>query len=125
MNATAACIALLVVTIITSFCADYLVGTIDTVAQEWHLPKSFIGLILLPLVANAAEHVTSVWMASKGKMPLAIGVSIGSSIVGDRLQVVWTLANLDTPANRSLFASTAPRHWMDHWPASDALLQQL
>lgn len=81
MNTTAACVALLVVTVITSFCADYLVGTIDTVAQEWHLPKAFIGLILLPLVANAAEHVTSVWMASKGKMPLAIGVSIGSSIV--------------------------------------------
>ncbi|TIA97065.1 hypothetical protein E3P94_03204 [Wallemia ichthyophaga] len=80
MNTTAACVALLVITVITSFCADYLVGTIDTVAQEWHLPKPFIGLILLPLVANAAEHVTSVWMASKGKMPLAIGVSIGSSI---------------------------------------------
>ena len=80
MNTVSACLSLLIVTVITSFCADYLVGTIDTVAQEWHLPKSFIGLILLPLVANAAEHVTSVWMAFKGKMPLAIGVSIGSSI---------------------------------------------
>lgn len=40
----------------------------------------FIGLILLPLVGNAAEHVTSVWMACKGKMELTIGVSVGSSI---------------------------------------------
>ena len=51
----------------------------------------FIGLILLPLVGNAAEHVTSVWMATKNKMELVIvgtrvdfadnqGVSVGSSI---------------------------------------------
>ena len=40
----------------------------------------FIGLILLPLVGNAAEHVTSVWMACKGKMELTIGVAVGSSI---------------------------------------------
>lgn len=32
----------------------------------------FIGLILLPLVGNAAEHVTSVWMATKNKMELVI-----------------------------------------------------
>lgn len=40
----------------------------------------FIGLILLPLVGNAAEHVTSIWMACKGKMELTIGVAVGSSI---------------------------------------------
>lgn len=44
------------------------------------LTNSFIGLILLPLVGNAAEHVTSVWMAYKGKMDLTIGVAVGSSI---------------------------------------------
>lgn len=31
--------------------------------------------------ANAAEHVTSVWMAMKGKLELTIGISVGSSIV--------------------------------------------
>lgn len=44
------------------------------------LKSRFIGLILLPLVGNAAEHVTSVWMACKGKMELTIGVAVGSSI---------------------------------------------
>ncbi|KAJ7119904.1 Sodium/calcium exchanger protein-domain-containing protein [Mycena crocata] len=43
-------------------------------------PKPFIGLILLPIVANAAEHVTSVWMAMKGRMELTIGICVGSSI---------------------------------------------
>ncbi|ORY23037.1 putative Calcium:hydrogen antiporter [Naematelia encephala] len=71
---------LVIITVITSFCADVLVGSIDETAEQWHIPKRFIGLILLPLVGNAAEHVTSVWMACKGKMELTIGVSVGSSI---------------------------------------------
>jgi len=71
---------LLIITVITAFCADVLVGSIDETAQRFHVPKDFIGLILLPLVGNAAEHVTSVWMACKGKMELTIGVSVGSSI---------------------------------------------
>ncbi|KAI5474781.1 calcium:hydrogen antiporter [Pseudohyphozyma bogoriensis] len=72
--------ALVVITVITSFCADYLVGAIDEFAKDFGIPKAFIGLILLPIVGNAAEHVTSVWMAMKGKMELTIGVSVGSSI---------------------------------------------
>ncbi|GAA5947467.1 hypothetical protein JCM3765_001691 [Sporobolomyces pararoseus] len=80
MNVTSAVIALVGVTVVTSFCADYLVGAIDEFAQDYNIPKAFIGLILLPIVGNAAEHVTSVWMAAKGKMEITIGVAIGSSI---------------------------------------------
>ncbi|GAA5903952.1 uncharacterized protein JCM6883_002038 [Sporobolomyces salmoneus] len=80
MNVTSAVISLVVVTVVTSFCADYLVGAIDEFAQDYNIPKAFIGLILLPIVGNAAEHVTSVWMAAKGKMEITIGVAIGSSI---------------------------------------------
>ncbi|WVO13902.1 calcium/proton exchanger [Cryptococcus depauperatus] len=71
---------LVIITVVTAFCADVLVGSIDETARDWKIPKKFIGLILLPLVGNAAEHVTSVWMACKGKMELTIGVSVGSSI---------------------------------------------
>ena len=75
-----ALVALLGVTVVTSFCADYLVGSIDEFAADFGIPKAFIGLVLLPIVGNAAEHVTSVWMAVKGKMELTIGVCVGSSI---------------------------------------------
>ncbi|KAB5595465.1 Vacuolar calcium ion transporter [Ceratobasidium theobromae] len=71
---------LLAITVVTSFAADILVGSIEQTAEKYHIPKTFIGLILLPLVANAAEHVTSVWMAMKGKLELTIGISVGSSI---------------------------------------------
>ncbi|CDO73616.1 hypothetical protein BN946_scf185014.g86 [Trametes cinnabarina] len=80
MNILAACTGLLGVTVITSFCADYLVASIEETAERYSIPKPFIGLILLPIVANAAEHVTSVWMAMKNKMELTIGICVGSSI---------------------------------------------
>ncbi|KAI0053880.1 calcium/proton exchanger [Auriscalpium vulgare] len=80
MSVAAAAAALLSVTIMTSFVADILVSSIEETATRYDIPKAFIGLILLPLVANAAEHVTSVWMAMKNKMELTIGISVGSSI---------------------------------------------
>lgn len=63
MNVYTAIGALVVVTVITSFCADYLVGAIDEFAQTYSIPKAFIGLILLPIVGNAAgalENLSSV-----------------------------------------------------------------
>jgi len=80
MNLLSATIGLLTATVVTSFCADYLVASIEETAERYHIPKPFIGLILLPIVANAAEHVTSVWMAMKNKMELTIGICVGSSI---------------------------------------------
>jgi len=80
MSPVAAGSALLLITVTTSFAADYLVASIEETAERYSIPKPFIGLILLPLVANAAEHVTSVWMAMKNKMELTIGICVGSSI---------------------------------------------
>ncbi|PFH54170.1 hypothetical protein AMATHDRAFT_78489 [Amanita thiersii Skay4041] len=80
MSVVAAGTSLLIVTVLTSFCADYLVASIEETAERYHIPKPFIGLILLPLVANAAEHLTAVWMAMKNKMEITIGICVGSSI---------------------------------------------
>lgn len=67
-------------TVFVSFCADYLVGSIDDIVESSGLSKTFIGLIVIPIVGNAAEHVTAIFVAHKNKMDLAIGVAIGSSI---------------------------------------------
>lgn len=76
----AAMVALVLVTIIIAFCADYLVDSIDAIVETAHINKTFIGLILIPIVGNAAEHVTAVVVALKGKMDLAVNVAIGSSL---------------------------------------------
>ncbi|KAI8827275.1 uncharacterized protein EV422DRAFT_34358 [Fimicolochytrium jonesii] len=76
-----ASIALLIaVTLLVSLCGEYLVGSIEEVTEKWHLSQVFVGLILLPIVGNAAEHVTAVTVAMKDKMDLVIGVAIGSSM---------------------------------------------
>ncbi|KAI0899245.1 Calcium/proton exchanger [Annulohypoxylon nitens] len=71
---------LIVTTVLVSICADYLVESIDALVERAHISRSFIGLILIPIVGNAAEHVTAVVVAIKNKMDLAMGVAIGSSI---------------------------------------------
>ena len=76
----AAGVALVVVTVMVAVCAEYLVDSIDAIVQTAHISKTFIGLILLPIVGNAAEHVTAVVVSLKNKMDLAIGVAIGSSL---------------------------------------------
>ncbi|KAK4195392.1 putative vacuolar calcium ion transporter [Triangularia verruculosa] len=75
-----AAVVLLLTTLVISFCADHMVGSIDSVAESGAMNKTFIGLILIPIVGNAAEHVTACVVAVKNKMDLAMGVAIGSSI---------------------------------------------
>ncbi|KAF9988038.1 hypothetical protein BGZ65_012993 [Modicella reniformis] len=73
-------VLLLSVTVVVAFCAESLVGSIEGLSESWNISPTFIGLILLPIVGNAAEHVTAVSVAMKNKMNLAIGVAIGSSM---------------------------------------------
>ncbi len=71
---------LTVSTIIIALCAEFMVDGIDAVTTNGGLSSEFVGLILLPIVGNAAEHATAVTVAVKDKMDLAIGVAIGSSM---------------------------------------------
>lgn len=73
-----ALITLGISTVLIAFCSEFLVTGIDSVAGS--ISQEFIGLILLPIVGNAAEHATAVTVAIKDKMDLAIGVAVGSSM---------------------------------------------
>ncbi|RKU49324.1 hypothetical protein DL546_009845 [Coniochaeta pulveracea] len=80
MSPWSAAAVLIATTLLVSFCADYLVDSIDAIVQQHNISKNFIGLILIPIVGNAAEHVTACVVAVRNKMDLAMGVAIGSSI---------------------------------------------
>jgi Ca2+:H+ antiporter len=73
-----ALITLAVSTVFIALCAESMVSAIDVLAED--ISEEFIGLILLPIVGNAAEHATAVTVAIKDKMDLAIGVAVGSSL---------------------------------------------
>jgi Ca2+:H+ antiporter len=80
MSQTASIILLLASTGLVAICAEFLVGSIQHLVQNSPLSEAFIGLIILPIIGNAAEHVTAVTVAAKNKVDLALGVSLGSSI---------------------------------------------
>ncbi|KAI8343648.1 Sodium/calcium exchanger protein-domain-containing protein [Chlamydoabsidia padenii] len=68
------------ITVFVAICAEFLVSAIEAVVEQWNISETFVGLILLPIIGNAAEHVTAVSVAYKNKMDLALGVAVGSSM---------------------------------------------
>ncbi len=67
-------------TVLVAVCAEFMVSSIDALTATGNISETFVGLILLPIVGNAAEHATAVTVACKDKMDLAIGVAVGSSM---------------------------------------------
>ncbi|OQR81881.1 Ca2 :Cation Antiporter (CaCA) Family, partial [Thraustotheca clavata] len=75
---TALCL-LLIYTCLVAVFSELLVGSIDGFTASANISKSFVGIILLPIVGNAVEHVTAVRVAYKNNMELAMGVAVGSA----------------------------------------------
>ncbi|KAJ3137672.1 hypothetical protein HK100_000445 [Physocladia obscura] len=67
-------------TCLIGVCAEFLVDSLDGLSSEAGISHTFIGIIILPIVGNAAEHVTAVSSAMRNKMDLVIGVAVGSSM---------------------------------------------
>jgi len=67
-------------TTLVAFCGEFMVDSINGLTETGAIGKVFVGLILLPIVGNAAEHATAVTVAIKDKMDLSIGVAVGSSM---------------------------------------------
>lgn len=112
MSPWSAAAVLVVTTVLVSICADYLVEGIDSLVERAHISRNFIGLILIPIVGNAAEHVTAVVVAVKNKMNLAMGVAIGSSIqialfVTPFLVVLGWIMNKDMDLHFETFETVA------------------
>jgi Ca2+:H+ antiporter len=75
-----ASIILVATTIGIVFLSEALVGSVEYVTQTLGLSEFFIGIIVIPLVGNIAEHVVAVQVSLKNKMELSLAVSVGSSL---------------------------------------------
>ncbi|MEE3715791.1 calcium/proton exchanger [Tumidithrix elongata RA019] len=71
---------LLGVTIFVAIESELLVGTLEEATAQLGLSQLFTGVILLPVIGNAAEHTTAVTVAMKNKMELSVSVAVGSSM---------------------------------------------
>lgn len=68
-----------ILTLWISLLSGYLVDAIQGASESWNLPLSFISVIILPIVGNAAEHASAIMFAIKDKLDITLGVAIGSS----------------------------------------------
>ena len=71
---------LLIATIGTAWNSELLVGAITPVASQLGWSKVFIGLVIIPIVGNAAEHSSAVYIAFKDRVDLTMAIAAGSSI---------------------------------------------
>lgn len=73
-----ALIWLIIMTVTIAILSEYVVGTIEAASDSWGISVSFISLIILPIVGNAAEHAGSIIFAFKNKLDISLGVALGS-----------------------------------------------
>ena len=73
-------IILVIATVIIAIESEFLVGGIEDITSKLGLSEFFVGIILIPIIGNAAEHSTAITMALKNKMDVAIEIALGSSL---------------------------------------------
>ncbi|KAK7283983.1 hypothetical protein RIF29_13733 [Crotalaria pallida] len=66
-------------TLFIALLSEYVVDTIQEASDSWGLSVSFLSIILLPIVGNAAEHAGAIIFAFKNELDITLGVSLGSS----------------------------------------------
>ena len=71
---------LAVVTVLIAWMSEILVGSIQPVARQLGMTEVFIGVIVVAMIGNSAEHSTAILMATKDRMDLVLSIAIGSSI---------------------------------------------
>jgi Ca2+:H+ antiporter len=73
-------LVLVVATALVVIMSEFLVSAVEAAREALGLTELFIGVIVLAVIGNAAEHSTAVIMAMKNKMSLSLGIAVGSSL---------------------------------------------
>lgn len=71
---------LVVATVFVSVLAEILVRSVEPAAERLGMSEVFIGVVVVAIVGNAAEHSTAILMALRNRMDLSMGIALGSSI---------------------------------------------
>jgi len=79
LSPKAAALVLGACTVLTAWCTDYLISSMEGTLTAWRVSREFIGIVVLPIIGNAAEHWTAILSAYHNKMDLALAVAVGSS----------------------------------------------
>lgn len=71
---------LAIATIFVAWMSEILVGSVESAAHAMGMTSIFVGVIVVAIIGNAAEHSTAILVAMKNRMDLSLGIAIGSSI---------------------------------------------
>lgn len=78
-------------TVFVAECAECLVSSVDPLVTSLNISRMFVGLVLLPIVRNAAEHTTAITAAYKNEMDLGLSIAVGSSLQISLLVIPFTV----------------------------------
>ncbi len=122
---------LLTATVAVAFMSEFLVSSLDAATASLGLSEFFVGLILIPIIGNAAEHAAAVLFAMKNRMELAMTIALGSTvqvallvapllvlaglILGKPLDLVITPLELVAVAGAVLIANSIVRDGETNW----------
>ncbi len=71
---------LLVATAAVAYVSEAFVGAIEPLIEEIGISELFVGVIVIPIVGNIAEHIVGVQIAYRNQMDFSMAVSLGSSL---------------------------------------------
>jgi Ca2+:H+ antiporter len=129
-----AVVKLLLATIGVAVVSELLVGAVSATARDLGMTELFVGVIIVALVGNAAEHYSAVVLAARNQMDAAIGIAVGSStqialfvgpvlvllsfVVGPRpMDLLFTVFELVSIAvavlSIAFIAHDGETHWME------------
>ena len=111
--------------------SEILVHAVEGVTESLGLSEVFLGLIIIPVIGNAAEHASAVLMARKGKTDLALQIALGSStqvallvapilvlagvLIGQPMNLVFTTFEVITLAVSTIVVSMITLDGESHW----------
>jgi Ca2+:H+ antiporter len=76
----AALLLLGIATVLIAAMSEFLVGAVEPMVQQLGISELFVGIILVPIIGNVAEHVVAIEVALKNHMELSMGIALGSSL---------------------------------------------
>jgi Ca2+:H+ antiporter len=133
-----AIMVLVAATVGTAIVSEILVGSVEPVVQQFGLTEFFLGIIIIPLVGNIAEHLVAVQVAIKNKMELSLAVSLGSSLqialfvapvllfisllMGERLLLVFNIYELIVLLGASIIGALIALDGESNWLEGAMLL---
>jgi Ca2+:H+ antiporter len=122
---------LLVTTLGVILMSEILVGAVEPVVQQFGVTELFLGIVLVPIVGNVAEHLVAVEAAIKNKMDLSLAIALGSStqvamfvapvlvlaslVVGHPMDLIFTEIELVGLAAASLVAALIALDGESNW----------